>query len=235
VKYYIEPPVFATDDQVFLNRVQARLAPAMKGDAIVYTLDGSDPTPRSARYRGPLSIARDTVLTAATLRNGTLLSKPIERSYRKESLARPEAGPTTRQPGFLTRYYEGTWDKLPNFDVLQANQTSVALSLDLGRITRPEFYGLVAEGWILAPTNGVYTFFLNSDDGSKLWVSGRLTVDNDGLHAPTEKSGQVALAKGWHRVRVDFFQKGGGRVLGLTWVGPGGGAKKPVTAYAVGR
>lgn len=234
VKYYIEPPTFSTDDNVFLTRAQARLTPAMNGDAIVFTVDGSDPTPKSTRYRGPIPITRDTVLKAATLR-GRNLSKPIERAFRKETLAPPGTGPQKRQPGFLTRFYEGSWDKVPDFDSLEPSQTTVVLSLDLGRITRPEFYGLVAEGWVMAPTSGVYTFFLTSDDGSKLWVGNRLTIDNDGLHAPLEKSGQVALAKGWHKIRVDFFQKGGGRVLGLAWAGPGGGAKKSVTAYAVGR
>ncbi len=235
VKYFIEPPRFADDTNVFLTSTSAKLQPAAPGDTVVYTLDGRDPSPQSSRYRGPIPIQRNTVVKAATLRNGRLLSKPIERSYRRETLAKPGSGPATRQPGYLTRIYEGTWDKVPNFDGLQPVSTSVALNLDLKRIPRPEFYGLVAEAWVMAPEAGVYSFFLTSDDGSKLWVGDRLTVDNDGLHAPLEKSGQVALAKGWHRIRIDFFQKGGGRTLDLTWIGPRGGPKKPVPAFAVGR
>jgi len=72
--------------------------------------------------------------------------------------------------------------------------------------------------------DGDYRFTLNSDDGSKLYVDGKLVVDNDGTHPPKAVSAGVKLTKGVHKVTVDFFQAGGGAELdvfieGTVWPG----------------
>src|SRR5581483_6819876 len=46
-------------------------------------------------------------------------------------------------------------------------------------------------GRIKIPRDGKYTFFTESDDGSRLWIDGKVVVDNGGLHAMEEKSGEV--------------------------------------------
>src|SRR5207248_7321251 len=68
---------------------------------------------------------------------------------------------------------------------------------------------------------GLYTFHLSSDDGSKMWINGRLVVDNDGLHAPMAKSGKVQLPRGKTPVTVAVFNAGGGFELDVTMEGPG--------------
>lgn len=35
-------------------------------------------------------------------------------------------------------------------------------------------------GWIQAPASGTFTFYLESDDGSRLYIDGVLRVDNGG-------------------------------------------------------
>jgi len=58
--------------------------------------------------------------------------------------------------------------------------------------------------WIEHP--GEYQFQLLSDDGSKLYIDDQVVIDNDGIHAPVEKTGSVQLAGGIHRIRVSYFQ-----------------------------
>ena len=65
------------------------------------------------------------------------------------------------------------------------------------------------------PADGVWTFRLTSDDGSRLWIGDQLLVDGDGPHAAAERSGPAALRAGWHPIRVDYFQAGGGKALSL--------------------
>ena len=60
---------------------------------------------------------------------------------------------------------------------------------------------------------GLYKFYTSSNDGSKLYVDGKLIVDNDGLHGPVQKSGTVQLTKGLHDIMVEYFQGGGSKVL----------------------
>jgi len=59
--------------------------------------------------------------------------------------------------------------------------------------------------YIDAPGN--YQFRLTSDDGSKLYIDGRLVVDNDGIHtAGHVVAGNVDLSGGIHRIRVSYYQ-----------------------------
>ena len=53
---------------------------------------------------------------------------------------------------------------------------------------------------------GIYTFALNSDDGSKLYINQNLVVDNDGIHAPRYIRGSLKLATGMHHIEIHYFQ-----------------------------
>ena len=70
-------------------------------------------------------------------------------------------------------------------------------------------------GFLQIETNDVYLFCLTSDDGSRLIIDGEVVVDNDGLHGSQELLGTIPLAKGWHPVTVEWFNKTGGAVLHL--------------------
>lgn len=53
---------------------------------------------------------------------------------------------------------------------------------------------------------GTYTFALNSDDGSKLYINQNLVVDNDGIHPPRYVEGSLKLAAGMHHIEIHYFQ-----------------------------
>ncbi|MFW6133820.1 MAG: PA14 domain-containing protein [Planctomycetota bacterium] len=76
------------------------------------------------------------------------------------------------------------------------------------------------EAYIEVPSDGVYDFWLNSDDGSRLYVDGELVVDNDGRHSPRLKHGRIALTVGKHAFRVVWFDHGGYGRLEAFWKGP---------------
>ena len=82
-------------------------------------------------------------------------------------------------------------------------------------------FGLTLSGFIRVPRQGIYTFYLSSDDGSRLEIGGRVVVDHDGYHSQSVKTGQVGLRRGWHPISVRYFQGGGGMALGLEVEGPG--------------
>ena len=75
-------------------------------------------------------------------------------------------------------------------------------------------------GRIEINTSETYTFFTNSDDGSKLFIDGTEVVDNDGDHAPVEVSGTIALTPGVYDFEVLFFENGGGEVLTVSYQTP---------------
>src|SRR5579862_29823 len=75
-------------------------------------------------------------------------------------------------------------------------------------------------GRIKIPRDGKFTFFTESDDGSRLWIDGRIVVDNGGLHALEEKSGEVELKAGEHDLKVELFENDGDVGCKLSWEAP---------------
>ena len=72
-----------------------------------------------------------------------------------------------------------------------------------------EYFAFDYTGYLLLPYEDVYSFYTDSDDGSRLYIDGNLIVDNDGLHSLLEKEGTVPLAEGYHPFRVSYFNKTG--------------------------
>ncbi|MBY0231269.1 MAG: c-type cytochrome [Gemmataceae bacterium] len=107
------------------------------------------------------------------------------------------------------RYYEGNWDRLPDFAKLAPAAQGIAGGFDLGVSARESNYGVVFEGWFRVAKAGRHDFALHSDDGSRLLIDGKKVVDNDGTHAPQTRTGSAVLEAGLRKLRVEFFQGGG--------------------------
>lgn len=118
-------------------------------------------------------------------------------------------------------YYEGAWDRLPDFSKLTPRTKGEAAGFDLSLALRGNNFALTFEGYLKIVREGTYRFFLNSDDGSKLLIDGNLVVNNDGVHAPLTVSGTTKLKPGMHPILVSFFQVGGGVELHVDVEGPG--------------
>jgi hypothetical protein len=75
-----------------------------------------------------------------------------------------------------------------------------------GVTERYEWFAIDYSGrfWIEKP--GLYRFELTSDDGSRLYIDGRLVVNNDGVHPPETRMTALLLEGGIHRIRVSYFQ-----------------------------
>jgi alpha-N-arabinofuranosidase len=125
------------------------------------------------------------------------------------------------KPGITYKYYEGQWDRIPGFESLSAKKTGVLESFVIPAENAGENFGVQYLGYIKIPSDGMYTFYLNSDDGSDLCIDTKVVVDNDGRHAPQEQSGTIVLRAGFHEIKVGFFQGPGGKVLEISVAGPG--------------
>lgn len=76
-------------------------------------------------------------------------------------------------------------------------------------------------GRILADFSETYTFRVLADDGVRLFVDGKLIVDDWNNGASGEKSGTVALdAAVRHTIVIEFFDNTGGASLSLDWSSP---------------
>jgi len=124
-------------------------------------------------------------------------------------------------PGIGYAYYEGTWQQLPDFDALKPVSRGTIDRIDLSKAKRDQFFALRFRGYVSVPRDGVYTFFVSSNDGSQLLIGWKLVVDNDGLHSATKVGGFVGLKAGLHPIDVRYFQEGGTTQFAVTYDGPG--------------
>lgn len=85
------------------------------------------------------------------------------------------------------------------------------------------------EGTLEAPTSGEYFFSANTDEKVGLTIDGKTVIP--WAHIP--RSGKIVLAKGPHRLRLDF-EKILGPTLSLLWKTPGAVALSPVPNTAFG-
>lgn len=60
--------------------------------------------------------------------------------------------------------------------------------------------------------NSEYCFLVGSDDGTKVFVNGRLIINNDFVHSMEYQKGCTKLKKGLHAIEVQYFQGPGGGI-----------------------
>ena len=88
---------------------------------------------------------------------------------------------------------------------------------------RFEWFGIRYAGRFRVTQDGEYTFRINSDDGTKMYVDGQLVLDNDGAHPPKSKSGKVTLTAGDHDMVLEYFQGPRYHIALQVYVKPPGG------------
>ncbi len=214
------PPVIQSDNGIFIDTCRLVITAERAGTVVRYSLDGTIPDATSAAATAPLVISRDAHLVARGFRNGSPVSDTAARIFRKVT-----PYPATRgidpQPGIISSYFEGEWDALPSFEALEALKKVTDTAFSLAPRDRNDRFGFSFEGYLEIPETGIYNFFTLSDDGSRLYIDDLLVVDNDGLHSTEEAGGAIPLVRGLHRIRVDYFEKGGDDTLQVLFRGPG--------------
>lgn len=122
----------------------------------------------------------------------------------------------------------GQIHRMPDFDRLTPVYTFVTPNLDIPKrdytdgFPTPEMQSVVEDfairfrGELAIDTPGLYHFGLYADDGAKLYISGRLVVDNDGVHEGRGRRGSITLTTGRHPVEIHYFQ-GPRYAIALQW------------------
>ena len=117
--------------------------------------------------------------------------------------------------GLRYKYYEGNWDSLPDYNSLKPADENIIPNFSISSAKSADHFGYEFDGYIKIPEAGVYTLFISSDDGSCLYIGNKLVIDNDGEHGIVEKSGTIALEKGFHPIKVTFFERTGDQSLSV--------------------
>jgi hexosaminidase len=220
VNYRVPDPEGFDGKITFTDTTTITINNPVAGAEIRYTLDGSEPTAGSSLYTSPIRVTKNVTLKAATIMpNGRMsLVKTAVIEKQKVHQAVEVENP---QPGVVLKYFESRFNSIKDVSAATAVQTSVVDAIAIPPTARADWFALEFTGYIKIADDGVYTFYLTSDDGSAVYIADTLLVDNDGLHARQTKSGQIVLQKGYHFIKVVFFEATEAAVLNVQIQGPG--------------
>ncbi len=189
-----------------------------------YTLDGITPIMASPMMQHAVTMPGPGTFTAKTFTGHERYDKVATGIFTDKGAPAPVAKEKLFKPGGLHyTYYEGSWDKLPDFTGLRpAKEGTVTKDFDVSHLPAQANFGVVMSGQLEIKEEGYYMFAVASDDGSKFYLGNRLLLDNDGLHdGYGYKSYIVPLKVGFYPVRLEYFQKDGGSSLRLVYFTPG--------------
>ncbi len=200
---------------------------------IFYTLDGSEPTEKSAEYKKLIETSlspneRKDLKIIVVTKNGkkSLIYSGV--LLRRAYLEPTEL--TDKIKGVVFKYYRNTFNFVDEMNAAtpteQGNSESIQLPQFAKRQDLKEPFGVTFEGYINVPNDGIYDFELESDDGSVLMIDEETIVNIDGVHNLRSMSGIAPLKKGFHRLRLKYFQNGNESTLNLRWGIKGTGLRR---------
>jgi len=201
-----------------------------------YTIDGTEPSAASGKADSVLTLAGPVELKARSFNVRGANSVITTGTFKEgKTLKASSKSGSVKSGGLNYSYYKGEWDSLPDFNKftpVSSGRMDTAFNLD--KLPDHNNFGCVMDGFLEIKEEGYYIFILDSDDGSKFYFNNVLLLINDGLHATgNAQTYMVPLQKGFYPIRVEYFQKGGGRGLNLLYVQPGDEQPCPIPFEAL--
>ena len=183
------------------------------GAKIQYTTN-SGGTSQTVTYSQPFVMKNNAVITAVASKEGYLTSDRAETKLEVGGLSiMLAANIKNPQPGIQYRYYESDQMNMAAMDQLTPVKQAITEKATVAVKQRDDRFGLIYEGYIRIDETAGYSFYISSDDGSILSIDDKEIVNNDGNHGAEEKEGKCLLEKGYHKVKLRYFDSGGGNTL----------------------
>jgi alpha-L-fucosidase len=210
------PPEIACDFSTIVDSLVVTLKTNRDKVEIRYTLDGASPGLKSRVYEKPIVLKEPCTISARCFRKGKPVSGTSSRSFMK---TRPlpawdfAQNGIKAEKGLKYQYFDGAWDSIPDFSKMKPEKEGVIPNFTYEVRKQEDRFGMNYTGYIGIPRTGIYMFYLESDDGSRLKIDGNVVVDNDGLHSNVERQGSIALSQGFHIIQVEYFDRTGGDAL----------------------
>lgn len=206
-----------TDFNVLVGKTVLKIEKPAPDITIHYTTDGTAPDDKSPELPEAFIVPGPGTIKLASFSKGGSMGDIYTLHYRSQSFF-PPADVSGLQNGLELQYFKGAYKgvgKLPAKADSIVYVSNAVIPEDMGK--GGHAFGAKLTGYIEVPETAIYSFFLTADDGANLYIDGDKVIDNDGWHAPEQKSGQIALQKGLHPFELLFVEGGGGYTLKLEY------------------
>jgi len=161
------------------------------------------------------------VIPQAQLFSTTAVIPPSSSTPTPPATPTPPSTPaSTNVHGLLGTYYDNldyTGSSIARYD---AN-----VSFDWGTSSPHQIIGRDTwaarwQGQVVAAKTETYTFSITTDGGARLYIDGKLVIDDWANHDKRERSGTIALTAGRHDIKLDYYVVSGSAVAQLRWSSP---------------
>jgi hexosaminidase len=219
--------------------VKIALEPYSDKAKIIYTTDKNDPNSLSPTYNSPIEIAFDKLSDQVFRQVRAVVVNPKGRKssvyaatvLRREIVESVE--PNDNRPGVFYTFFKGSFASVKEIDKMNPpTGTGETKSIQLPQfkpVTNDlkEPFGVIFDGYIYAPEDAIYEFNLEADDGAILLIGKEeAVVGLDKSQAKVSENGVIPLKKGFHKLRLKYFQTGESAVLNLRWGIKGQGLRR---------
>ncbi len=215
-KEVVRIPFVKSGERLFKNSTIVNLGCDTKGAKIFYTLDGSEPDKNSPVYTRPFVINKTSVLKMRSYDENLGFSITIPVKFEKAEYA-TASGLNNPSPGLKYKYFERFFVTSEDLDKEDPVETGIINNFTIADAHSKNYFGYIFEGYIKVPHSDIYTFYLLSNDGSRMYINGKEIIENDGNHGSIEEEGKIALKAGFHKIKINYMQCGGGKSLKVSW------------------
>lgn len=228
---------------ILQNRETARfeLRSQIDGGRIFYTTDGSEPDQRAKLYTKPFDITLKpqetrqvkTIVVNAAGRKSVTYAATVRRTTPSSAVELN----TETKPGVNLSFFKGDFQNINELDRKTPAETGESNSIRIGQFSPKtnglkEPFGVIFEGFIYIPEEEIYEFQLETDDSAVLAIGRWNLVEIDGVQTKQSReeklisSSIIPLARGLHKFRLKYIQKGGEAALDVFWGVKGQGLKR---------
>lgn len=189
---------------------------------IFYSLTKGVSSALSLTITGKSSSQSITISPNGIIDSGTPTPTPLATATPTASpTASPTPTPIPVGDGLKGDYYDNK--DLTN---LKGSQTDATINFDWGSgrpplMTNNDTFSIRWTGYVLTTVAGSYKFFVDADDGKKLWVNNQLIIDKWGSSG--EHSAEITLAANQkYAIKLEYKENSGSADCKLKWKIPGG-------------
>lgn len=210
------PPVVSCDKNGLV-----KLSCADEKAVIYFTLDPSPSGTFFKEYRKPIHVSRTTTVRMQACKKEAPSSEIVTQSVGQDVYQEATDIEAELKPGLRYDYFEGAFRTAKDIKAHASVKSGLCDSFSIANKRRDDNFAFLFSGFIRIAKDGLYTFFLGSNDGSLMALDGKEFLNNDGAHGMRERSEATSLRAGMHKIDVAYFQLGGGSALEFYWTGPG--------------
>ena len=221
----VSMPYYKLKENFFFDKATVTLGSETTGTNIFYTLDGSEPTTKSMRYTKPVELFQTSEIKFFAEKEGllrsTVVSMKIEKLQKIEFTDFKNYKGEQLLPGLYYSYFEDHVMFVDELDKLKPKKIGITPDFNIEERENDALFAFTYSGYIRIPRDGVYTFYLSTNDGGVLFMDGKRFIDADGPRTATPSSRTVMLKAGIYQIGEKYFQMGGGFSNIVSWKGPG--------------